>query len=131
MTMELIYRQCTSYHMFFLAGFVGILMTCINEVLDYETDFLIQVFICGTCAVLGELLFGLMFNMDYSIWDYRGMKFTLFYSQIQLYFALLWYLMAFIFIPVLDYIDYHMFPREGIKKPYYKIFRRYFYYEKI
>lgn len=121
MTLELFYRQYTDYHMFYLAGLIGLLLLVINEWLDYETDFILQVFICGSCALLGELMCGLIFNADFHIWDYRGLPFN-FMGQIQLYFAVIWYMLSAIFIPVLDYIDYNMFPRDGIEKPYYKIF---------
>lgn len=121
MTLELIYRQFTDYHMFYLAGAIGLLLLFINEWLTYDTDFLLQVFICGTCALIGEFLCGLIFNADYHIWDYRNLPFN-FMGQVQLYFAIIWYILVAIFIPVLDYIDYVMFPRPGIEKPYYKIF---------
>ena len=121
MTMELIYRQYTDWTMFYLAGFIGLLILYINEWLDYDTDFIIQVFICGTCALFGELISGILFNADYHIWDYRELPFN-FMGQIQLYFAFIWYILVSIFIPILDYIDYYMFPRKGIQKPYYKVF---------
>lgn len=121
MTIELLYRQYTDYHMFYLAGFIGLLILCVNEWLSYETDFVVQVFICGTCALVGELICGILFNADYHIWDYRELPFNLF-GQIQLYFAFAWYSLAAIFIPILDYIDYYMFPRVGVEKAYYKIF---------
>lgn len=89
--------------------------------MSYDTDFLVQVLVCGTCALLGELICGILFNADYHIWDYREMPFN-FMGHIQLYFAFAWYALAAIFIPILDYIDYHMFPRKGVKKAYYKIF---------
>lgn len=120
MTLELVYRQYTDYHMFYLAGVIGIVLLNINEWIDYDTSFLLQVFICGTAAIIGELLFGILFNSDYHIWDYRNLPFN-FMGQIQLYFAIIWYILSAIFIPVLDYIDYLMFPRPGIKKPYYTL----------
>lgn len=123
MTLELIYRQRTDYHMFYLAGVIGVLLLNINEWLEYDTDFLLQVFVCGTCAVLGEFICGIVFNSDYHIWDYRCLPFN-FMGQVQLYFGLLWYVLSAVFIPILDYIDYTMFPKKGIAKPYYKIFGR-------
>ena len=123
MTLELVYRQFTDYHMFYLAGAIGLLLLFINEWLSYDTDFILQVLICGTCALIGEFLCGLLFNADYHIWDYRDLPFN-FMGQVQLYFAIIWYVLVAIFIPILDYIDYTMFPRTGIKKPYYKIFGR-------
>lgn len=123
MTLELVYRQFTDYHMFYLAGAIGLLLLFINEWLSYDTDFILQVFICGTCALIGEFLCGLLFNGDYHIWDYRDLPFN-FMGQVQLYFAIIWYVLVAIFIPILDYIDYTMFPIDGIKKPYYKIFGR-------
>lgn len=121
MSLELVYRQYTDYHMFYLAGFIGLLLLVINEWLDYETDFLLQVFICGTCALIGEFICGVIFNSDFHIWDYRNLPYNLM-GQIQLYFAVIWYVLCAVFIPVLDYIDYTMFPRPGIEKPYYKVF---------
>lgn len=126
MTLELIYRQYTDYHMFYLAGCIVLIILICNEWLSYDTDFIKQVFICGTCALIGELICGLLFNSDYSIWDYRELPFNLF-GQIQLYFAIIWYSLSAIFIPVLDYIDYYMFPKDGMKKPYYKIFGKTYY----
>lgn len=123
MTLELFYRQRTDWTMFYLAGVIGLLLLVINEWLDYDTDFLLQVFICGSAALLGEFIFGLIFNSDYHIWDYRELPFNCM-GQIQLHFAVIWCVLSAIFIPVLDYIDYHMFPREGIEKPYYVIFGR-------
>lgn len=123
MTLELIYRQFTDYHMFYLAGAIGLLLLFINEWLSYDTDFLIQVFICGTMALIGEFVCGIIFNSDYHIWDYRNLPFN-FMGQVQLYFAIIWYALSAIFIPVLDYIDYTMFQREGIEKPYYRLFGR-------
>lgn len=124
MTLELIYRQFTDYTMFYLAGFIGLLLLGINEWLDYNTDFLLQVFICGSWALLAELVCGLIFNSDFHIWDYRELPFN-FMGQIQLYFAVIWYVLSAIFIPILDYIDYTMFPRDGIQKPYYVIFGKF------
>lgn len=121
-TMELLYRQYTTYHMFYLAGFVTLAILLINNWLSYDTDFFLQVLICGTCALIGELICGLIFNADYSIWDYRLLPYNWFNGQIQLYFALIWYLLSAIFIPVLDYIDYYIFPDNNKQKPYYKMF---------
>lgn len=121
MTLEIIYRQRTDYTMFYLAGVIGLLLLSINEWIDYDTDFIWQVLICGTASIGGELLFGLLFNTDYRIWDYRNLPYN-FMGHIQLHFAVIWYILSAIFIPVLDYIDYTMFPRQGITKPYYVIF---------
>lgn len=121
MTIEVIYRRYTDYHMFYLAGIIGLIILSINELLSYDTDYLIQVVICGVSSIVGELIFGLLFNADYHIWDYRNLPFN-FHGQIQLYFGLIWLLFAAIFIPILDFVDYKMFPRRGIEKPYYTIF---------
>lgn len=122
MTLELCYRQRTDWTMFYLAGIIGILLLCINEALSYDTDFILQVLICGTFAVMAEYVFGILFNYDYHIWDYRNLPFN-YNGHIQLYFAILWYILSAIFIPVLDKIDYMMFPRKGIEKPYYVVFK--------
>lgn len=120
MTLELLVRHRTDYTMFYLAGMIGVIFLVINEFLTYDTDYLFQVFICGLCATVGELLVGLLCNQDYQIWDYRNLPFH-FMGQIQLYFSILWCAMAACFIPILDYIDYHMFEKNKAKRPYYKI----------
>lgn len=121
MTLEILYRQRTDYTMFYLAGIIGLLLLGINEWIEYDTDFIWQILICGTVAIVAELLCGLIFNSDYHIWDYRKLPYN-FMGHIQLYFAIIWYVLSAIFIPVLDFIDYTMFPRRGIEKPYYMIF---------
>lgn len=125
MTIELLYRQYTDYKMFYLAGFVGLVILGVNEWLSYDTDFLVQVFVCGTVALLGEFLCGIIFNADYAIWDYRDLPFNLM-GQIQLYFAVIWYILSAAFIPILDCIDYIVFPEVCDTKPYYKILNKKF-----
>lgn len=123
MTLEIIYRQYTDYHMFYLAGIIALIILFCNEWLSYDTDFIVQVFICGTCTLIGELICGILFNADYQIWDYRMLPYH-FMGHIQLYFAIIWYVLAAIFIPILDYIDYYMFPKKNVEKPYYKILNK-------
>ena len=121
MTMELVYRQYTDYTMFYLSGFLALIILLCNNWLSYDMDFLIQVFICGTCIVISELICGLIINADYHVWDYRNLPLH-YKGQIQLYFAFIWYLLSAIFIPVLDYIDYYIFTDNNKQKPYYKMF---------
>lgn len=71
--LELIWRGHTHWTMFLCAGLCGLVMANINNnLLEFDTDFLKQVVISALCCTTFEFLFGIMFNGDFSIWDYRG-----------------------------------------------------------
>ena len=52
-----------------------------------------------------ELLFGAVFNMllQQNVWDYSNLRIH-FFGQISLFYAVLWYFMAFAFMPLGDFI---------------------------
>ena len=95
----------------------------LNNIFSYETDISLQIGICAVFATLIEYMFGLIFNQDYHIWDYRNMPFNI-DGQICLPFTFLWAFIAAIIIPLMDWIDHYVFDYLPDTKPYYKLFGR-------
>lgn len=121
--MEIVFKKSHKSHwtMFVLAGLAGaIFIDGLNNLFSYEMDFLLQIFICSTTITIGELIVGLIWNQDYSIWNYTNMPFN-YMGQICLPFYFLWMLLSAIFIPFLDYIEWRVFDYKPETPPYYKI----------
>ena len=121
--MEIVFKKSHKSHwtMFVLAGLAGaIFIDGLNNLFSYEMDFLLQIFICSTSITVGELIVGLIWNQDYSIWNYTNMPFN-YMGQICLPFYFLWMLLSAIFIPFLDYIEWRVFDYKPETPPYYKI----------
>ena len=121
--LELIFRGYSNITMMFASSICAIPMIILNNKFTYEIDFLLQLFLCAIFATLVEFIFGMLFNRDYSIWDYRNMPLNL-YGQICLPFSLLWMIIAACVIPLMDWIDCYIFGYKPETKPYYKIFGR-------
>ena len=86
--LELLWRGWSHVTMFVLGGICFVLIGHLEEVepkLPLWGRFLAGSAIC----TFGELLFGLLFNRDYRIWDYRGLPMN-WGGQICLYFTALW-----------------------------------------
>lgn len=118
--MELLFRGRSDITMMFCASICVIPMIYLNNIFTYNVDFLLQLLLCSVHATLIEYCFGMIFNTDYHIWDYRNMPFNI-SGQICLLFSLVWGLIAFFVIPLMDWIDYHVFNYKPDTKPYYKI----------
>ena len=70
--------------MFLLAFFISQILMILNDtILPKNTYYEIQV-LFGTfyCCVF-EFVFGVVFNSDYTIWDYRNLPFTLHFTNDQ------------------------------------------------
>jgi len=117
---EIMARGYTHYSMAILAFICGIGLMFLNDtVLEYDTYFEIQV-LFGTllCTTL-EYIFGLMFNSNFSVWDYRNLPFTLHFldDQVNIMFCFAWMLICIFGIPLLDYLQY----KAGLgDKPHYR-----------
>lgn len=104
--------------MYVLAFIVGIFIFLINNtILEFDTDFLIQDLYCTAFATVMELIFGLTFNKDHSIWDYSNM-FLNYKGQICLLFTLIWMIICGLSLILLDWIDWHIL--KTTEKPYYR-----------
>ena len=118
--LELLFRGRSDITMMFCASICVIPMIYLNNIFTYNVDFLLQLILCTIFATWIEYIFGYIFNTDYHIWDYRNMPFNI-SGQICLPFSLLWMVIAALVIPLMDWIDYHIFNYKPEIKPYYKI----------
>ena len=119
--LELLFRGRSDITMMFCASICVIPMIILNNKFTYEIDFLLQIILCTIFATIIEFIFGIIFNTDYHIWDYRNVPFNL-YGMICLPFSFLWMFIASLVIPLMDWIDYYVFNYHPDIKPYYKIF---------
>ena len=85
--MELLFRGRSDITMMFCASICVIPMIYLNNKFTYEVDFLLQIALSAIYATLIEYCFGMIFNTDYHIWDYRNMPFNI-NGQICLLFSL-------------------------------------------
>lgn len=125
--LELIWRGRTHWTMFLCAGLCGLVMANINNnLLEFDTDFLKQVIVSALCCTGFEFLFGIMFNGDFSIWDYRGLWGTIHIlgNQVNILFFGIWIIISVFSLPFLDWLQWKLGSEE---KPYYRIGQKYFY----
>ena len=87
-SLELLWRGRSHWTMFLLGGGCFVAIGELGKVLKRVPGAARAVVGSGVCTV-GELLTGLLFNRDYSIWDYRELPGN-FRGQICLPFSALW-----------------------------------------
>ena len=119
---ETLYRGYTFLEMYYLAGFLGVIAIFVNNFMSYDTDYLLQCSIMTAIGTLGEGITGIIFNSDFHIWDYRGLPGTFFFDQCNVLFVIAWFIVIFIMIPILDYIEWKIFKFLPDTPPYYIIF---------
>ena len=124
---EMLWRNHTFLSMFWLAGFLGLFAMFFNNIFSYETDYIIQVLSVSIIATFFEGLFGNIYNMNYTIWDYTNLQLSFWNDQINLIFFLFWIIVVAIIIPILDYIDWKLFDYKPDTPPYYKVFGKIIY----
>lgn len=121
-SIEIIYRYLmdkppTHWAMFVLGGLAFLIIGRLNEHIDWEMPFWLQVLIGTAIVLVLEFIFGCVLNLwlGLSIWDYSNMPFNLL-GQICLPFALIWSVLVVIAIVLDDYLRYWLFDEE---KPVY------------
>ena len=87
-SLELLWRRRSHWTMFLLGGGCFVAIGELGKRLEKQPRLLRAAAGSGVCT-LGELLTGLAFNRDYSIWDYRGLPGN-YRGQICLPFSALW-----------------------------------------
>lgn len=121
MILELLVRGRTHYLMSFCGGLCFVLIGMINEFISWDMSLVRQGIIGGFLIITPvELLFGILFNNNYDIWDYRNLKLN-FLGQISFKFCILWCGVAILAIILDDHLRYHIFDEE---KQRYKLFSR-------
>ena len=119
---EYLFRGFSSPIMFLLAFFVSQLLMILNDtILTYDDYYEIQVIYGTFICVIFEWLFGVLFNSNFNIWDYRNLPFTFHFlnDQVNLIFCLAWLFICMWGIPLLDWIQYKI--NLGCR-PYYRFF---------
>ena len=121
MIIELLFRGRTDYTMSFCGGLCFIIIGLINNLFSWNMPLILQGVIGGFLVVTPiEYLFGVLFNSDYHIWDYRNMIFTFDETGYTcLEFTLLWCLLSIVCVVLDDVLRYYIW---GEDKPHYKIF---------
>lgn len=119
---ELLWRRRSDLSMFLLSGFLGWFAMFFNNIFSYKVDYIIQVLSVSIIVTFFEGLFGNLYNMNYTIWDYRNLPLSFWNNQINLIFFLFWIIIVAIIIPILDYIDWKLFDYKPDTPPYYKVF---------
>lgn len=116
-SLELLFRGRTDITMFFLAFMVGIILMHLNdEFFEYTTPFEFQVLAGTLVSTCFEFIFGVMFNQNFEIWDYRNLPGTFLFGQLNILFVGIWALICMIGIPILDTLQW----RFGLgQRPYY------------
>lgn len=87
-TLELLYRQRSHWTMFVLGGLCFSLIGHLGHQRPRPPLPAQMVAGSGICTA-GELLFGMIFNRGYTIWDYRDLPLN-YHGQISLVFSLVW-----------------------------------------
>ena len=117
--LEMLWRGYSHWTMFLLGAVCFILIGLVNEVFEWDTPLILQMF-CG-CAIITALEFitGCIVNLwlGWDVWDYSRYKFNVL-GQISLRSSVGWYFLSLVGIVLDDYIRYWFFDEE---KPRYKI----------
>lgn len=121
-TLEILFRGRSAVEMMYCASLCTLVIAIMNNIFTYEMDFFLQLIIGAIISTGIEWIFGILFNQDYHIWDYRNMPLASPDGQVCLPFMLLWVLLISICIPLLDWIDWKIFNYKEDTPPYYKIF---------
>ena len=77
-----------SHHVLFMAGILRHrVLTGLNNLFSYELDYTLLVLMSGTCCTMSEWVCGRLVNMDYHIWDYRGLWLSSADGQVNFFFS--------------------------------------------
>ena len=118
--LEMLWRGFSHWTMFLLGAICFILLGLINEILDWDTPLLLQMFIGCVIITVAEFVTGCIVNLwlGWDVWDYSQYRYNLL-GQISLQSSVGWYFLSLIGITLDDWLRYKLF---GEEKPRYKIF---------
>ena len=117
--LEMLWRGFSHWTMFLLGAVCFILIGLVNEVFEWDTPLILQMF-CGCASITAlEFITGCIVNLwlGWDVWDYSQYKFNVL-GQISLRSSVGWYFLSLVGIVLDDYIRYWFF---GEEKPRYKI----------
>lgn len=118
-TFEVFFRERSHVSMFILAGLVFIIVGLLNELWDWNTSLIAQVFVGVCIATAGEFITGCIVNLSLhlNVWDYSNLPGNIL-GQICPQFILLWVPLILLAIILDDVIRWRFF---GEEKPIYHI----------
>ena len=116
---EMLIRGRSHWSMAVAGGICFLAIGGINEILDYETPFLLQMLYGAIAVTATEFIFGCVLNLwlKLDIWDYSNLPGNIL-GQICPQFAALWWGLCMVFIPIYDWMRFAV---EGGQKPYYQM----------
>lgn len=103
MAVELMFRGYSHYSMFVLGGGCFLLIGQLGR-LRPCLSLALRTLLGAAICTFGELLFGMLFNQGYTIWDYRDQPGN-FAGQICPLFTLLWVPLSLLAIVIFDRCD--------------------------
>ncbi len=114
-TIELLWRGRTHWTMIIAGGICFVIFSIVSEKCN-KSKFC-KAFICAAGITLIELIFGVIFNLilGMGVWDYSNMAFN-FLGQICPLFSLCWFGLAFVFLPLANFINVYFQSRCDIRK---------------
>lgn len=116
---ELLFRGRSDVSMLFCGAISFICIGLLNQIIPWKMPLYMQSLISGFLIVTPlEYIFGIIFNQNYQIWDYRN-QFCNVNGHICLLFSVLWCLLSVVGIVLDDYLRYWLFNED---KPHYRLF---------
>lgn len=113
--LELLWRGRSHWTMFCLGGLCFLLIGKLDRV-EPRLPLPAQIAAGAAICTAGELLFGLLFNREYTIWDYRQLPFN-WGGQICLCYSLLWMPLSLLALRVYGMADHALSAGKGRLKP--------------
>lgn len=101
--LELLFRRRSHWSMFALGGLCFLLIGHLGRQRP-RPSLPVQILAGSAICTFGELLFGMLVNRDYAVWDYRRLPLN-FHGQICLLFSLLWIPVSLLAVVVFDWCD--------------------------
>ena len=116
---EILCRGYTHPSMYILGGICFIVCGLFNEIFEWDTPLLLQMFLSSIAITILEFITGIVVNLvlNLHVWDYSNLPFNIL-GQICLPFCFIWFFLSLVGIVLDDYIRYYFFDEE---KPRYKL----------
>lgn len=114
---ELVARQYTHLSMFILGGICFIALGLLNEVLEWDTSLVLQMFYGSIIITVLEFITGCIVNLwlGIEVWNYSIERFNIL-GQVCLRYSIYWFFLSAVGIILDDWLRYLWFEEE---KPRY------------
>lgn len=116
---EMLWRGCSHWSMFFLGGICFVFLGKINEFFPWDMPLFIQMIIGAFMITVLEFAAGYILNihLDLNVWDYSDMPFNIM-GQICIPYTALWFILSGACVMFDDFLRYYLFNEE---KPHYRL----------